>query len=136
MKITNRLTPWIASCLFILATTAHAQRFNFEMVTVPASDAQPGGPAYDYEVAVTEVTNAQYVAFLNNAEFHNEEQNPGFGNERGANLKFRQPPFAAVGGPKRSGALLRRGGKICEVQPQPPLETATLGAACPGDGFA
>ncbi len=78
---------------FFLATTAQAQLFNFQTVTVPASDAQPGGPAYDYEVAVTEVTNAQYMAFLNDAEFHNEEQNPGLGNERGANLKFRQPPF-------------------------------------------
>jgi formylglycine-generating enzyme required for sulfatase activity len=78
---------------FFLATTAQAQLFNFQTVTVPASDAQPGGPAYDYEVAVTEVTNAQYMVFLNDAEFHNEEQNPGLGNERGANLKFRQPPF-------------------------------------------
>ena len=93
MNITNRATAWIVSGCLLLATTAQAQLFNFEMVTVPAADDQPGGPAYDYEVALTEVTNTQYATFLNDAEFHNEEQNPGSGNERGANLKFRQPPF-------------------------------------------
>jgi len=51
------------------------------------------GPAYDYEVARFEVTNGQYAAFLNDAEFHNEAQNPGFGDERGANMAFRAPPF-------------------------------------------
>jgi formylglycine-generating enzyme required for sulfatase activity len=89
----RRATAWTAIGIFVLATTAHAQLFNFETVTVPASDAQPGGPVYDYEIAVAEVTNDQYAAFLNDAELHNEAQNPGFGNERGANLKFRLPPF-------------------------------------------
>ena len=96
MKI-RRATAWTAIGVFVLTTTAHAQLFNFETVTVPASDAQPGGPVYDYEIAVAEVTNDQYAAFLNDAELHNEAQNPGFGNERGANLKFRLPRLSGNG---------------------------------------
>ena len=93
MRFTIRVLLWTTSIWLLLTPAAQAQRFTFEMVTVPASDEQPGGPAYDYDVALTEVTNAQYATFLNDAEFHNEAQNPGFGDERGANLAFRQPPF-------------------------------------------
>jgi formylglycine-generating enzyme required for sulfatase activity len=93
LRTTNRATPWIAVIALVLTTVAHAQLFDVEMVTVPASDDQSGGPAYDYRVARFEVTNAEFVVFLNDAEFHNEAQNPGFGNERGANLAFRAPPF-------------------------------------------
>jgi len=70
-----------------------AQHFNVDLVTVPGSDMQPGGPIYDYDIGRTEITNAQYAAFLNDAELHNETQNPGFGDERGDNMVFRPSPF-------------------------------------------
>lgn len=73
--------------------TIGAQIFSEEMVTIPASDLQPNGPDYDFDVAIFEVTNTKYAAFLNDAEFHNEIQNPGSGNERGANMAFRPSPF-------------------------------------------
>ena len=72
---------------------ASAQLVTVPMATVPASDAQPGGPDYDYEIGIFEITNAQFATFLNDAEFHNETQNPGFGDERGDNLVFRPAPF-------------------------------------------
>ncbi len=76
----------IVTLLLAFTSIAPAQLFTVDMVSVPASDDQPGGPTYDYEVARTEVTNAEFAAFLNDAEFHNETQNPGFGDERGANI--------------------------------------------------
>ncbi len=84
--------------LVVALTLAHceqsfAQAFTVATVTVPASDVQIGGPVYDYDVGITEVTNAQFAAFLNDAEFHNEVQHPGFGNERGDNMKWRPPPI-------------------------------------------
>jgi len=71
---------------------ARAQLVTVPMATVPGSDAQPGGPTYDYDVSIFEVTNEQFAIFLNDAELHNETQNPGSGDERGANMLFRLPP--------------------------------------------
>ncbi len=48
----------------------------FDARAIPGADAQPGGPAYDYEMAVYEVTNAEFAAFLSDA-FNN------LANERG-----------------------------------------------------
>jgi len=83
----------IAMTISLLAGPAIGQQFSLTMVEVPASDAQVGGPGYDFLVSVDEVTNAQFAAFLNDAELHNESQNPGFGDERGDNLAFRPAPF-------------------------------------------
>jgi formylglycine-generating enzyme required for sulfatase activity len=74
-----------------LATPAFATP---DLVLIPGTDPQPGGPAYDFEIARFETTNSQFVIFLNDAEFHNEAQHPGFGDERGDNLLFRLPPQA------------------------------------------
>ncbi len=73
--------------------SASGQIVAVDLATVPSSDAQPGGPLYSFGVATTEVTNAQFVAFLNDAQVHNEDENPGFGDERGAFMAFRPPPF-------------------------------------------
>ncbi|MCG8403708.1 MAG: SUMF1/EgtB/PvdO family nonheme iron enzyme [Phycisphaerales bacterium] len=90
-----RYLPLTVSVMIFTAfsTSARGELFSVQLATVPASDEQPGGPIYDYDVGVFEVTNAQFVAFLNDAEFHNEVQNPGFGNERGDNMLWRAPPF-------------------------------------------
>jgi formylglycine-generating enzyme required for sulfatase activity len=64
-----------------------------DVVAIPAADLQVGGPSYDFVMGRTEVTNAQFAAFLNDAELHNEIQNPGFGSELGDHLVFRPPPF-------------------------------------------
>lgn len=85
---------WTVGLWLLLATTTHAQLFSVEMVTVSATDEQPGGPAYDYEMGVFEIDNTRFAAFLNDAEFHNEIQNPGFGDERGANMLFQLSPFS------------------------------------------
>ena len=37
------------------------------MTDVPAADAQPGGPRYSFRMGAYEVTNADYLAFLNSA---------------------------------------------------------------------
>ncbi len=37
------------------------------MTNVPGADAQPGGPRYSFRMGVSEVTNADYLAFLNSA---------------------------------------------------------------------
>jgi formylglycine-generating enzyme required for sulfatase activity len=37
------------------------------MSLILATDAQPGGPAYDYRIGVHEITNEQYAAFLSDA---------------------------------------------------------------------
>lgn len=88
----------VAACVFssflsIAAAPAFGQQFSLQMVEISASDLEVGGPTYDYSISVNEVTNAEYATFLNDAELHNEGQNPGFGDERGSNLAFRQPPF-------------------------------------------
>ncbi len=49
------------------------------MVLVAASDMQTGGPAHDYWISITEVTNDQFAAFLNDARANKE-------NGRGAYL--------------------------------------------------
>ncbi|GJM23978.1 MAG: hypothetical protein DHS20C16_03930 [Phycisphaerae bacterium] len=83
----------VVALLLAQCEYSFAQAFTVPTVIVPASDLQVGGPVYDYDVGITEVTNTQFAAFLNDAEFHNEGQHPGFGNERGNNLKWRPPPI-------------------------------------------
>ena len=61
--------------------------------TIPASALQADCPIYDYDVAIHEATNSQFVAFLNDAEFHNEVQNPGFCDDRGNNPCFWPSPL-------------------------------------------
>ncbi len=78
--------------LAVLAAPDAATAVDPQMVTIPANDVQPGGPTYDYEVSIHEVTHSEFAEFLNDAEFHNEVQNPGFGDERGSNMVFRPPP--------------------------------------------
>ncbi len=75
----------------VVASAAWPSTGQIVLVPVPGDDRQPDGPVYTFHVGAFEVTNAQYVAFLNDAEFHNETQNPGFGNERGDNLRWRTP---------------------------------------------
>lgn len=53
---------WLAT--FWLTTVAVGQP---EMVFVPGSDAQVGGPTYDFRIGRFEITNDEYVAFLNDA---------------------------------------------------------------------
>ena len=38
-----------------------------EMATVPADDPQPDGPQHTYRIGIHEITNAEYLAFLNDA---------------------------------------------------------------------
>ena len=89
----NITTTAIIVGLAAFGRPAWGQFFTVSTATIPRSDTQPGGPAYDYDVALFEVTNAEFTAFLNDAEFHNEIQNPGFGDERGDNMLWRPPPF-------------------------------------------
>ncbi len=44
-----------------------AEGFALEMVNVPAEHTQPGGPDYLYRIGKFEVTNIQFVRFLNDA---------------------------------------------------------------------
>ncbi|MHC5209611.1 MAG: SUMF1/EgtB/PvdO family nonheme iron enzyme [Planctomycetota bacterium] len=100
-----RSSRLIVACL-VVAASAHAQGDADpaaralqggglpvpELVPVPGSDNQPGGPSYDFAMGRYEITHAQFAAFLNDAEYHNEGQHPGFGDERGAYLVFNLPP--------------------------------------------
>ncbi len=45
-----------------------------EFAFVPAGDVQPGGPSYDFRIGVTEVTNAQFALFLNDALAHPNDE--------------------------------------------------------------
>ncbi|MGB2984581.1 MAG: SUMF1/EgtB/PvdO family nonheme iron enzyme [Phycisphaerae bacterium] len=47
-----------------------------DFVLVPGSESQPGGPDYDYWISRTEVTNAQFATFLNNALEDVRSQSP------------------------------------------------------------
>lgn len=89
----NLTTVAVIILLVALGRPVHAQFFSVSTVTILGSDAQPGGPGYDYDVALFEVTNAEFAAFLNDAESHNEIQNPGAGSERGDNMLWRIAPF-------------------------------------------
>ncbi len=81
----------VAMLTFVLAmisSPSKGQVFEVDLSLVPAAEVEAGGPLYDYHVGIHEVTNAQFVAFLNDAQVHNEADNPGFGDERGDNMKF------------------------------------------------
>jgi len=70
-----------------ICTIANGQAFQMDMATVAYDSAnpaakQPFGPAYAFDMGRYEVTVAQYITFLNDAEANQ-------GNERGANLAFR-----------------------------------------------
>lgn len=92
MSYVERMVMFVVSVL-VATTGAAAQTFDMPVATVPGADPQPGGPVYDYDVALHEVTNAQFAAFLNDAEFHNESQHPGYGDQRGDNMLWRPPPI-------------------------------------------
>lgn len=76
------------SVVALLSSVLNGQIFDVNLSLITSVEVQEGGPLYDYHVGVHEVTNAQFVAFLNDAQFHNEAENPGFGNERGDNMEF------------------------------------------------
>ncbi|MHC4698447.1 MAG: SUMF1/EgtB/PvdO family nonheme iron enzyme, partial [Planctomycetota bacterium] len=44
-----------------------AEAFSVPMVMVPAEDVQPQGPTYTYRIGQNEITNAEFVRFLNRA---------------------------------------------------------------------
>ncbi|UCF33208.1 MAG: SUMF1/EgtB/PvdO family nonheme iron enzyme, partial [Phycisphaerales bacterium] len=58
-----------------------SEAFRVETVSVPAEDAQPGGPQHLFRIGKFEVTNTEYTRFLNNAK-----SNPD--NARGSYLYF------------------------------------------------
>jgi len=77
------------------------------MATVPGADTQPNGPVYDFSIGVCEITNAQFLTFLNDAL-----SNPG--DERGqylyhdtdsGNVYIHSQPTGAVG-TEGSGTLI------------------------------
>ncbi|MCH7813047.1 MAG: SUMF1/EgtB/PvdO family nonheme iron enzyme [Planctomycetes bacterium] len=51
-----------------------AAAFRVQMATVPGSDAQPGGPTYDFRIGTHELTNAEFVVFLNGALNHLDDE--------------------------------------------------------------
>ncbi len=69
MTCTYQLKPAICTIVALLfaSSLADAQTPAHQFSFVPASDAQLGGPAFDYRIGVFEVRNDQYVAFLNDA---------------------------------------------------------------------
>jgi formylglycine-generating enzyme required for sulfatase activity len=48
-------------------TVSHSTLPGPQMVTVPGSDIQPGGPDYDFAISLYEVTNDAFILFLNDA---------------------------------------------------------------------
>ena len=82
----------IQSCALFVAilaigTIANGGAFSMDMADVPYDPAdsatqQPNGPEYSFSMGRYEVTVAQYMTFLNDAETNQ-------GNERGDNLSFR-----------------------------------------------
>jgi formylglycine-generating enzyme required for sulfatase activity len=72
--------------ILVICTVASGAAFQMEMAAVPydstdSATQQPNGPEYSFNMGRYEVTVAQYMAFLNDAEANQ-------GNERGANLSF------------------------------------------------
>ncbi|MCP4590076.1 MAG: hypothetical protein GY842_04980, partial [bacterium] len=57
------------TALFILLLSGQVLALTPEMVTIPGTDYEVNGPTYTYEICKYEITNAQYCAFLNDAEF-------------------------------------------------------------------
>ena len=75
------IIAFLASC-----TVANGQAFQMEMAKIPyvpgdPSTQQPNGPEYTFNMGRYEVTVAQYMTFLNDAEANQS-------NERGNNLDF------------------------------------------------
>ncbi len=70
----------LSVCGFATSVSAQQPLFDMPMQLVPGGG-EPNGPAYDFWMGRFEVTVAQYLAFLNDAE-----ANPG--NERGAYMVF------------------------------------------------
>lgn len=58
---------WVLLLTCGRAATGEVPGPAVHFAVVPGTDAQPFGPTYDFRVARTEVTNAQFVAFLNDA---------------------------------------------------------------------
>ncbi|RJP39700.1 MAG: hypothetical protein C4547_03300, partial [Phycisphaerales bacterium] len=67
---------WDSAAIFFDRNGALASAVDIDFTFIPAVDVQPGGPDYDYRISVHEITNAQFVVFLNDAL-----RNPA--NERG-----------------------------------------------------
>ncbi len=66
-----------ATATRVVAVSVGLAPLTIDMASVPAIDIEPGGPTHDYRVGVFEVSNAEFVAFLNDALFNT-------GNARGA----------------------------------------------------
>ncbi|MGB0715357.1 MAG: SUMF1/EgtB/PvdO family nonheme iron enzyme, partial [Phycisphaerae bacterium] len=74
------LLTWL--CMGWLVTNVAAQQGDLhpsisalldQMIVVPASDTQPGGPSHTFRISQFEVTNEQFVAFLNHALAHPDD---------------------------------------------------------------
>ncbi len=80
---------------------------SIPMARVPVEPVEPNGPQHFYRLGVTEVTNRQFVRFLNDAL-----ANPG--NERGANMNFDQQTGVVYLGNAQTTMLFdpRVGGRV------------------------
>ena len=83
-RLSDRVGLWgfvvAFGSLAVFAGSVHAAPL-IETAYVSSEDVQPGGPAYAYRIGVFEITNEQYVQFLNDAL-------ENLDNERGAHLYF------------------------------------------------
>jgi formylglycine-generating enzyme required for sulfatase activity len=66
-RTTLALVALAAASLGLRPPGTHAGPPPIELVFVPATDDQPGGPAYDFRIGRFEIGNDQFVAFLNDA---------------------------------------------------------------------
>jgi formylglycine-generating enzyme required for sulfatase activity len=64
------------------------EAFSVPMVTVPEADVQPLGPAYDYRIGRYEITNTEFVHFLNNARRNAVSGIPGVPDARSHYMYF------------------------------------------------
>ncbi|MEK6676738.1 MAG: SUMF1/EgtB/PvdO family nonheme iron enzyme, partial [Planctomycetota bacterium] len=72
-----------------VSLTVGGEAFALPMVVVPAEDVQPGGPTHRFRIGRFEVTNAQFVRFLNDALSNPDEP-------EGAFLDHGTPPIGRV----------------------------------------
>lgn len=74
-----------------------------DMSLVPVDDDQPGGPAHDFWIATTEVTNAGFAVFLNSARADALRNAPGL---RSSHMMFHSPSGNVYVNDAETGAVI------------------------------